>query len=720
MNFFSRQSIRNKLFFVIAVPLIMVLLFGARVLNDEWQRYSKVKSILDLTDFITVAGELSQTLGEETEKKMWDLIFRRDWAEQPEYLKVFNDGGKKTDEAIEKVKERWAKIDASKYDPYTVEHVQKALDDLDWLDDLRAFARSGARERSNRILNDPHFKAAIRDLDAPFETNRQAFWQYLRDRRYNMLKANFNRLLLLAVRDAPDASLARKIMVQVDTGDYLDQVLVDGGWMNWLFHTNDRDVSVTASDIEAVNNIVQREDAAVDRIRGIAELEMAEMLFEKWDLKNYPLLKRAREILSAGPDQDLKPYLNPAIEQEVRYKRPNDIRETLAVLREDFRKDAGERMAKAKAQISLMLTLVCGSIALCIVVGFIFSRMVVNPIQETSRMLQDIAEGEGDLTKRLQARSEDEIGDLAKWFNTFVVKIQNIVTDISQVTHKLNHSSHHLSNSSAELANNTEEITQQAGSVAAASEQSSVTVASISSGAEEMASSMSMVAAAVEELSASIGEVAGNCRTELEIADQASQETVRAGKIIGEVDASSKSIEKVVDLINRIASQTNLLALNATIEAASAGEAGKGFAVVAGEVKELARQTAQATKDISQEVHKMQRSTSEAVKAIEKISVVIEKIHTISHSIVYSISEQDKVVNEIASNVARVNEGASDVARNVSESATSISMISQSITTMDSSLVDATRGINGVKDSAVELAGLASDLEDIVNLFKIA
>jgi methyl-accepting chemotaxis protein len=697
----------------------MVFVLGHRVVYDEWKRYEKVKNILDLTDFITVAGELSQILGEETEKKMWDLIFRRDWAEQPEYLKTFNDAGKKTDEAIVKVRDRWAQIDASRYDPYTIEHVNKALDDLDWLQDLRAFTRSGSREISQRILNDPVFRVTVQNLDAPFETNRQAFWQYLRDRRYNMLKANFNRLLLLAVRDAPDASLARKIMVQVDTSDYLDQVLVEGGWINWLFHTNDREVSVTPSDIEAVNGIIQRQDAAIERIKGIADVEMAERLFGYWSLDNYTLLKKAREILYRGPDQDLRPHLNPAIEQEVRFRRPSDIRKTLTLLRDDFRQDANERMGKAKAQMSMMLILVIGSVALCIIAGMVFSRMVVDPIRETSRMLHDIAEGEGDLTKRLQTRSSDEIGDLANWFNTFVMKIHKIVTDISLVTDKLNSSSRSLSNSSSELAAHAQEITGQAGSVAAASEQSSVTVASIASGAEEMASSMAMVAAAVEELSASIGEVSGSCRSELEIADQASKETKRAEKIISEVDASSKSIEKVVDFIDRIASQTNLLALNATIEAASAGEAGKGFAVVAGEVKELARQTAQATKDISTEVRKMQMNTADAVKAMGMIAMVIEEIHTISRSIVHSINEQNQVVNEIASSVARVNEGAADVARNVSESATSMSLISGSIAAMDGSLVDSSEGINRVKDSALELGCLASELDDIVHLFKI-
>jgi methyl-accepting chemotaxis protein len=135
----------------------------------------------------------------------------------------------------------------------------------------------------------------------------------------------------------------------------------------------------------------------------------------------------------------------------------------------------------------------------------------------------------------------------------------------------------------------------------------------------------------------------------------------------------------VVDVIARIAAQTNLLALNANIEAASAGKAGKGFAVVAGEVKELARQTAQATAEIRTHIEEMQSSTASALDGMQGIGSVIDRLHGVSQSIAGAIEQQSAAVNDIASNVSGTSSSATEVANNVTHSAAGVREISQTI-----------------------------------------
>ena len=136
-------------------------------------------------------------------------------------------------------------------------------------------------------------------------------------------------------------------------------------------------------------------------------------------------------------------------------------------------------------------------------------------------------------------------------------------------------------------------------------------------------------------------------------------------RTISKLGDSSNEIGEVVKVITSIADQTNLLALNATIEAARAGEAGKGFAVVANEVKELANQTARATEDISQKVETIQIDSKESVDAIQKISVVIEKINDISNSIAGAVEEQTATTNEIVRNISEASQGSNEISTNI-------------------------------------------------------
>ena len=182
---------------------------------------------------------------------------------------------------------------------------------------------------------------------------------------------------------------------------------------------------------------------------------------------------------------------------------------------------------------------------------------------------------------------------------------------------------------------------------------------------------------------------------------------------------SAKEIGKIIEVIDAIADQTNLLALNATIEAASAGESGRGFAVVANEVKELAKQTAIATSEITKKIEDMQANTLSSVAAVETITRMIEEISMVSHTIVSSIEEQTATTNEISKSIAGINQTAGEIAHNVGESAKGLSEISRSIQSVSSASQNTFNGVEQNKNSIGELVKLADGLNVITGQFVV-
>jgi methyl-accepting chemotaxis protein len=245
------------------------------------------------------------------------------------------------------------------------------------------------------------------------------------------------------------------------------------------------------------------------------------------------------------------------------------------------------------------------------------------------------------------------LGPMVSWsVITPQVKLANdFEKDVKGVVEVVTSSATEMQASSNNVAAMAEETARQAQATAAAS--------------EEATSNVQTVAAAAEELSKSIDEIARHVQDASRMTKQAVEGANRANTTIQNLGAASSEIGQVIKVITSIAQQTNLLALNATIEAARAGEAGKGFAVVANEVKELARQTARATEDISQKIEAIQGSTGVAIEAIQTIGEGIGKIDEISTVIASAVEEQTAATNEISRNVAEAARGTGEVSRNI-------------------------------------------------------
>ncbi len=219
---------------------------------------------------------------------------------------------------------------------------------------------------------------------------------------------------------------------------------------------------------------------------------------------------------------------------------------------------------------------------------------------------------------------------------------------------------------------------------------------SVSAAAEEASVNVQTVAAAAEELTSSITEISRQVSQSTEVASQAVTDATRASDMVKGLDQAAQKIGEVVSLITDIAEQTNLLALNATIEAARAGEAGKGFAVVASEVKNLARQTAKATEEISDQINGIQRATKDTVGVLEATFQTIGQINEVSTRIATAVEEQRASTQEIARNVEEAAVGTKEVSSNIvnsSRAATEFQSGSESLVKVTVQITEVARGL---------------------------
>ncbi|MGL1931982.1 MAG: methyl-accepting chemotaxis protein [Desulfotalea sp.] len=347
------------------------------------------------------------------------------------------------------------------------------------------------------------------------------------------------------------------------------------------------------------------------------------------------------------------------------------------------------------------------------------ANAIIKPLNRAVAGLQDIASGEGDLTMRLQATSKDEIGEMAHWFNIFIEKLQGIIKQIADNSTNVGASSEKLSNISEELLAGAEDTSQRSNNVATSSEEMSSNLSSVAAAMEQSATNTNMVAAAAEEMSSTIVDIADNAEKARNVSSDAVSQANNSSTSMLELSEAANKIGKVTETITEISEQTNLLALNATIEAARAGEAGKGFAVVANEIKELAKQTAEATLDIKNLIDDVQNASNSTSEGITHISEVITGVNDIVATIASSVDEQKAATQEIASNISQASLGIQEVNGNVNQSSEVSVTISQDITEVSLAAENISRNSNDVKQSALDLLARSRELNQIVGQFKV-
>ena len=381
--------------------------------------------------------------------------------------------------------------------------------------------------------------------------------------------------------------------------------------------------------------------------------------------------------------------------------------------------NADEFLSTANHIRNLNISVIGTTLIIISVILLLITRGIVRPIKAAVAGLKDIAQGEGDLTMRLEVRSKDEVGELATWFNLFISKLQGIIKDVSDGVHTLSSSSTELSLIAEQMNGGAQDASNKSTSVAAAAEEMSANMNNVAAAMEQSTTNTNMVATASEEMSSTIGEIAQHAEKARVISDNAAKKANLATSNINELGISAKSIGKVLETITEISEQVNLLALNATIEAARAGESGRGFAVVANEIKELAKQTAAATHDIKDKVNNIQSTTAMTVEQISEINAVITDVNEVVSSIATAVEEQTAATAEIASNVSQLAQGIHEVNENVNQSSVVATDIAKDITDVSAISSEMFTSSSQVKTSALELSALAEQLNQMVGQFKV-
>ena len=355
------------------------------------------------------------------------------------------------------------------------------------------------------------------------------------------------------------------------------------------------------------------------------------------------------------------------------------------------------------------------------ILGSILSILITRTITRLITKAVTFAENmsRGDLSKSLEITQQDEIGVLAKALTDMAKSLRCMFHDISSGVDVLSSSSTELTDISQRMASSAEQTSSKSNMVATAAEHMSENMNSVAAASEEAATNVQMVAAASEQMSATINEIAGNTEKGRLITVEAVNQAQTVSERVEELGKAAVDVGKVTETINEISEQTNLLALNATIEAARAGEAGKGFAVVANEIKDLAKQTAEATHDIRIKIESIQNSTDSTVSEITQIRDVINNVNEIVGTISSAVEEQSISTQEIAGNVSQAAQGIQDVNENVAESSSASTGIASDVLEVNQAAKEMTNNSEQVESSANELLNLSKSLKKVVEQFKL-
>ncbi len=346
------------------------------------------------------------------------------------------------------------------------------------------------------------------------------------------------------------------------------------------------------------------------------------------------------------------------------------------------------RLTKYEMDRTWALSLTAAALAVSLLMVFFVARSVTVPIHRCMAGMQALAGR--DLTTHLPASWNGEMGRMAASVNQAVSGVREAIDGMRTNAGVLTHASEDMTAASHVMSANAEETATQSNVVAAA--------------AEQVSRSVQTVATSSEEMSTSVREVARQAHQAARVATDGVQMANIANASIVKLGEGSKNIGNVVKVITSIAEQTNLLALNATIEAARAGEVGKGFAVVANEVKELAKQTSQATDEISQRIETIQNDITATVKTIDEVSGVIKQISSIQTAIAGAVEQQTVTTQEIGRNLTEAARGTSEIARNIAGVAEAARNTSE--------------GAHKTERTSNDLARAAKQLSELVAHFK--
>ena len=350
------------------------------------------------------------------------------------------------------------------------------------------------------------------------------------------------------------------------------------------------------------------------------------------------------------------------------------------------------------------VALVC--LAVLIFVSTTMSRSIFRRLSDMVERVRDIAEGEGDLTKRIEITAQDEVGELARWFNTFIDKLHEILSQVASNTESVTDTAREVAASSREHSQGVESQRAQADQVATAMQEMSSTVQQVSENSNNAAAASQKAADSARAGGAVVEETLARMRAIAESVGNTARQVKELGK-------RSDQIGQIIGVIDEIADQTNLLALNAAIEAARAGEQGRGFAVVADEVRKLAERTSKATKEIADMIRSIQSETKSAVSAMEAGTKEVQRgveSTTLAGSSLHEIIETNQGVNDMIAHIATA----------ATEQAAATEQINKSISEIARITASSAQVTQQSQQALEDLSQLAQNLQALVRQFRLS
>ncbi len=366
---------------------------------------------------------------------------------------------------------------------------------------------------------------------------------------------------------------------------------------------------------------------------------------------------------------------------------------------------ASVKAASDESLVRTSLVLVSVVLSVLVVVYGLLRIFVLAPLGNMTKISKDIAEGQGDLTKRVPVEGRDEIAQLGGYFNSFIDKLQKMIAKIAHVTDKVASASAELSATAEEIAKGAETLSSRAAQTATAVEEMNATVAEVAQNSGKAADIAQETVKTAKEGRVIVGETISGMK-------QLSDAVANSATIISALGRSSDQIGQIVRVIEDIADQTNLLALNAAIEAARAGEQGRGFAVVADEVRKLAERTTKATKEISNMIREIQHNTKGAVDSMEegtqKVAGGVDLVNR---------------TGEALSRIAEMVTQSADMIRQIAVASEEQSVATQQIAGDIENVAKVSKesavGANESAKASHDLSQLAAELQTIVSGFKV-
>ncbi|BCS52228.1 methyl-accepting chemotaxis protein [Geobacter sp. SVR] len=358
-------------------------------------------------------------------------------------------------------------------------------------------------------------------------------------------------------------------------------------------------------------------------------------------------------------------------------------------------------------RLEIVISIIVGVILLGgVVTSYLMIRWMFEPFNRMHDLLVEVAQGNGDLTRRLDYCKQDEIGEMSSSFNTFMDKLQAIIGRVAVTTDHLAAAALQVQGSSGQIAEGTDKVAQQSAAVATAG--------------EEMASTSSEIArnclqAAEEARQATDSAQSGSAIVEQTITtmNKVSEQVMAAAKTVESLGKRSDEIGEIIGAIEDIADQTNLLALNAAIEAARAGEQGRGFAVVADEVRALAERTTKATRRIAEMITMIQQETNAAVVSIKQ---GVDQVEAGAGEALRSGAALEDILGRIDALTRQFNQ----IATAAEEQTSTTCEISRSMHEITGIVHGTARGTQDSAAAAAQLNLLAQELHSLVGQFRLA